>query len=76
MVFCLVDDEIQALNLPRLRTRGPQLTLTDNKVITLELVGELWSSDPFSGPDSWLWPTQVWRSPPAVEVMIVDKTLG
>jgi hypothetical protein len=45
-VFCLIDDEIQALSLPRLRTRGRQhTTLTDAEVITLELVGEFWGLD-------------------------------
>ena len=41
-VFCLVDDELQALNLGRLRQRGPQPKLTDSEVITIELVGEFW----------------------------------
>jgi hypothetical protein len=42
MVFCLVDDEIQALGLTRLRARGPAPTLSDSEVLTIELVGELW----------------------------------
>jgi hypothetical protein len=41
-VFCLIDDEIQALALPRLRRRGPAPTLADSEVITIELVGESW----------------------------------
>ena len=41
-VFCLVDDELQALNLGRLRPRGPQPKLSDSEVITIELVGEFW----------------------------------
>src|SRR5438045_8963826 len=41
-VFCLVDDELQALNLGRLRQRGPTPTLADSEVITMELVGEFW----------------------------------
>jgi hypothetical protein len=41
-VFCLVDDEIQALALPRLRQRGPAPKLADSEVITIELVGEFW----------------------------------
>jgi Transposase DDE domain len=46
LVFCLVDDELQALNLPRLRARGPQQTqLADSEVITIELVGEFWGLD-------------------------------
>jgi len=45
-VFCLIDDELKALNLPRLRTRGQQTTtLTDAEVITVELVGEFWGLD-------------------------------
>jgi hypothetical protein len=41
-VFCLVDDELQALNLGRLRQRGPKPKLADSEVITMELVGEFW----------------------------------
>ena len=41
-VFCLVDDELQALNLGRLRQRGPAPALADSEVITIELVGEFW----------------------------------
>lgn len=49
-VFCLIDDEIQALRLPRLRSRGPQATaLTDAEVITIELVGEFWGLDTDKG---------------------------
>jgi Transposase DDE domain len=44
-VFCLVDDQLQALDLPPLRSRGPQPTLADSEVITMELVGELWKLD-------------------------------
>jgi hypothetical protein len=44
-VFCLVDDELQALGLGRLRQRGPQTTLADSEVITMELVGEFWHLD-------------------------------
>ena len=39
-VFCLVDDELQALCPGRLRQRGPQPKLCDSEVITMELVGE------------------------------------
>jgi hypothetical protein len=35
-------DELQALNLGRLRPRGPQPKLADSEVITIELVGEFW----------------------------------
>ncbi|MCI0464090.1 MAG: hypothetical protein L0Z62_44725 [Gemmataceae bacterium] len=38
-VFCLVDDQPQALDLGRLRQRGPYPTLADSEVITIELVG-------------------------------------
>jgi hypothetical protein len=41
-VFCLVDDELQALDLGRLRRRGPAPTLADSEVLTMELVGEFW----------------------------------
>ena len=41
-VFCLVDDQLQALGLGPLRRRGPKPTLADSEVITIELVGELW----------------------------------
>jgi hypothetical protein len=44
-VFCLIDDELQALGLGRLRRRGPQPTLSDSEVITIELVGEFWKLD-------------------------------
>jgi hypothetical protein len=39
-VFCLVDDQLQALNLGRLRQRGPAPRLADSEVITMEIVGE------------------------------------
>jgi hypothetical protein len=41
-VFCLVDDELQALHPGRLRQRGPQPKLSDSEVLTMELVGEFW----------------------------------
>jgi len=47
-VFCLVDDELQALlrTRPRLRSRGPTRTKrSDAEVITIELVGEFWGYD-------------------------------
>ena len=44
-VFCLVDDQLQALDLGRLRRRGPQPKLADSEVITIELVGEFWKLD-------------------------------
>jgi hypothetical protein len=42
MVFCLVDDELKALGLTRLRSRGPAPKLADSEVITIEIVAELW----------------------------------
>ena len=51
-VFCPIDDELKALNLPRLRTRGRQTTaLTDAEVIAIELVGEFWGLDTDKGID-------------------------
>jgi hypothetical protein len=45
-VFCLVDDELKALNLGRVRPRGPRATaLADAEVIAIELVGEFWGLD-------------------------------
>src|SRR6516165_3196502 len=41
-VFCLVGDQLQALNLGRLRRRGPAPRLADSEVIAIELVGEFW----------------------------------
>src|SRR5215472_3003161 len=45
VVFCLIDDEMKALNLGRLRQRGCAPKLTDSEVITLEIVGEFWGLD-------------------------------
>ena len=44
-VFCLVDDSLAALKLPKLRSRGSAPTLTDAEIITIELVGEFWGLD-------------------------------
>jgi hypothetical protein len=44
-VFCVVDDLLQALDLGRLRRRGPTPTLSDSEVITIELVGEFFKLD-------------------------------
>jgi hypothetical protein len=44
-VFCLVDDELHALGLGRLRQRGPLPTLADSEVLTIELVGAFWKLD-------------------------------
>ena len=48
-LFYLVDTEIQALNLPPLRTRGPRPTLADSEVITIELAGEFLGIDTDQG---------------------------
>jgi hypothetical protein len=45
VVFCLVDDQLKALNLGRLRARGPAPALADSEVITIEVVGEFWGLD-------------------------------
>jgi hypothetical protein len=43
MVFCLIDDQIQALGLDHLRSRGPRRAKpADSEVITIEPVGESW----------------------------------
>jgi hypothetical protein len=39
-LYCLVDDSLKALPIKRLRRRGPQPTLADSEVITMELAGE------------------------------------
>src|SRR5687768_15037350 len=44
-LFCLVDDELRALNPGRLRARGPAPTLADSEVIAIELAGEFWGLD-------------------------------
>src|SRR5438105_10509265 len=44
-LFYLIDTEIQAMNLPPLRTRGPQPMLADSEVITIELAGEFLGID-------------------------------
>lgn len=45
VVFCLIDDEMKALALGRLRRRGAAPRLSDSEVITLEVVGEFWGLD-------------------------------
>ena len=39
-LFYLVDSELEAMNLPRLRGRGPDTKLHDSEVLTMELAGE------------------------------------
>src|SRR5688572_26351781 len=45
VVFCTVDDRLQALDLGRLRRRGPAPTFSDSEVITIEIVAEFWGLD-------------------------------
>ena len=45
-VFCLVDDFLKG---KRLRQRGPQPTLSDSEVVTMEIVGEFLGFDTDSG---------------------------
>ena len=45
VVCCTVDDDLKTLDLGRLRQRGPQPTLSDAEVITIEVVGEAWGFD-------------------------------
>jgi hypothetical protein len=40
LVYCLVDDELKALHLDQPRHSGPDPTLADSEVITIEIVGE------------------------------------
>jgi hypothetical protein len=47
-VFCLVDDWLAGQPL-RLRLRGPQPTLADSEVLTIECVGEFLGIDTDSG---------------------------
>ena len=39
-LFYLIDSELEAMELPRLRARGPAPTLHDSEVLTMELAGE------------------------------------
>ncbi len=48
-LFYLIDSELEALNLPRLRSRGPQPRLHDSEVITMELAGEFLGIDSDKG---------------------------
>jgi hypothetical protein len=45
VVFCTIDDQMKALNLGRLRARGPRPALADSEVITIAVVGEAWGFD-------------------------------
>lgn len=44
-VFCLVDDQLQALHLDQVRQRGFAPQLHDSEVVTIELVGEFLGFD-------------------------------
>ncbi len=44
-VFCLVDDSLKELGLENVRARGPQPTLADSEVISIEVVGEFLGLD-------------------------------
>jgi hypothetical protein len=48
-VFYLIDSELEALNLPRLRRRGPAPPLHDSEVITMEVAGEFLGIDTDKG---------------------------
>ena len=48
-LFYLIDSELEAMNLPRLRRRGPDPTLHDSEVITIELAGEFLGIDTDAG---------------------------
>jgi hypothetical protein len=48
-LFYLIDSELKALNLPRLRRRGPAPRLHDSEVITMELAGEFLGIDTDKG---------------------------
>jgi hypothetical protein len=48
-LFYLVDTELTALNLPRLRRRGPEPKLHDSELITIELAGEFLGIDTDKG---------------------------
>src|SRR5438874_1187028 len=48
-LFYLIDTEYKALNLPKLRKRGPEPRLHDSEVITMELAGEFLGIDTDKG---------------------------
>jgi hypothetical protein len=48
-LFYLIDTEYKALNLPRLRRRGPEPRLHDSEVLTMELAGEFCGIDTDKG---------------------------
>src|SRR5687768_979392 len=48
-LFYLVDTQLEALKLPRLRRRGPGPVLHDSEAITVELAGEFLGIDTDEG---------------------------
>lgn len=48
-LFYLIDSELEAMKLPRLRARGPAPRLHDSEVITMELAGEFLGIDTDEG---------------------------
>jgi hypothetical protein len=44
-MFCLFDDQLKAMNLGRLRQRGPQPMLADSEVLTIVAAGEFLGFD-------------------------------
>lgn len=48
-LFYLIDSELEAMNLPRLRRRGPRPRLHDSEVITMEIAGEFLGIDTDKG---------------------------
>ncbi len=45
VVFCLIDDQLKALNLSRLRARGSAPKLSDSEIITMPVACEFWGLD-------------------------------
>ena len=46
-VFCLIDDWLTNMNV-KLRQRGPNTTLDDSEVLTIEIIGAFLGLDKFS----------------------------
>ena len=44
-IFCLIDDAVKALPLPRLRPSGPAPKLADSEVLAIQVAGELLGMD-------------------------------
>jgi hypothetical protein len=67
-LFYLIDSELEALKLPRLRKRGPEPRLHDSEVITMELAGEFLGID----TDKGIW--QHFRHCHAAEFPMLIRT--